>query len=107
MLDRIREARRSDEGFTLIELLIVIIVLGILGAIVLFSLGTFKGDSDTSACKTDVKQVQTAATAYLAKTGNWPASMGVLSPYLQSTTFPAAYGIDLGDATAKTVTGTC
>ena len=59
--------RRSDEGFTLIELLIVIIVLGILVAIVLFGLGTFKSDSQTAACKADVKQLKTAETAYIAK----------------------------------------
>ena len=81
---------KNEEGFTLIELLIVIIVLGILVAIVLFSLGTFKSDSNVAACKADVRQVQTAATAYSAKssTGAWPATMADLAPYLQTTTFP-------------------
>src|SRR5256885_631582 len=64
---RIREARENESGFTLIELLIVIIVLGILAAIVLFALGTFKSDSAAAACKTDGKQVDTAETAYYAK----------------------------------------
>jgi general secretion pathway protein G len=66
MLTRFNKMR-NEEGFTLIELLIVIIVLGILVAIVLFSLGTFKSDSQTAACKADVKQLVTAETAYLAK----------------------------------------
>src|SRR5437588_754997 len=97
---------RRDEGFTLIELLIVIIVLGILVAIVLFSLGTFKSDSNTAACNADVKQVQTAATAYLAKTGNWPGSVAALSSYLQTTTFPASYSIAIGTSTSG-ASGTC
>jgi len=107
MFANIRKARTED-GFTLIELLIVIIVLGILAAIVLFSLGTFKGDSNTAACKADVRQVQTAATAFAAKspTGAWPTSLADLSPYLQSTTFPASYGISVGTA-ATGATGTC
>ena len=63
--NRIAEARRnSDEGFTLIELLIVIIVLGILAGIVVFGVGTFRADAQTSACEADVKTVNVAATAY-------------------------------------------
>lgn len=105
MFQQLRKARQ-DEGFTLIELLIVIIVLGILVAIVLFSLGTFKSDSNQSACKADVKQVQTAATAYLAKTGGWPADVAALSKYLQSTSFPASYAIAVNDSNTG-VTGSC
>ena len=97
-----------DDGFTLIELLIVIIVLGILAAIVLFSLGTFKGDSNTAACKADVRQVQTANLAFEAhsSTGAWPTSLSDLAPYLQSTTFPASYGISVGTE-ATGASGTC
>ena len=105
MFEQMKKAR-EEEGFTLIELLIVIIVLGILVAIVLFSLGTFKSDSNTAACKADVKQVQTAATAYLAKTGNWPTQVSDLSSYLQSTTFPASYSIAVGTSTGG-ATGSC
>ncbi len=36
-IDRLQAARREDRGFTLIELLIVIIILGILAAVVVFS----------------------------------------------------------------------
>ena len=98
--------QRRDGGFTLIELLIVIIVLGILVAIVLFSLGTFKSDSNTSACKADVRQVQTAATAFLAKNDSWPTSLSDLSSYLQTTTFPASYSIAVGTSTSG-ATGSC
>ena len=87
---------RKDEGFTLIELLIVIIVLGILVAIVLFSLGTFKSDSQTSACKADVKQLVTAETAYVAKsTATNPtasAAQLVSSNYLQAAPTQATDG---------------
>ena len=86
MLQKLRP--RKDEGFTLIELLIVIIVLGILVAIVLFSLGTFKSDSQQAACKADIKQLVTAETAYVAKsTATNPtenAAALVTDNYLQS-----------------------
>ena len=71
MFERYRELqeRRTDgespeSGFTLIELLIVIVVLGILAAIVIFSLTGVTGSSQVAACNTDAKSVQTAVQAY-------------------------------------------
>ena len=59
---------RSDEGFTLIELLIVIVILGVLAGIVVFAVGGINDTSKVSACKSDVKTVETAAEAYYAGT---------------------------------------
>jgi prepilin-type N-terminal cleavage/methylation domain-containing protein len=65
-VNRIRKSLKKEEGFTLIELLIVIIILGILVAIVIFGVSTFRRNAAKSACQTDLKQVKTAAAAYLA-----------------------------------------
>ena len=83
MLQRIRGARglsikeMREEGFTLIELLIVIVVLGVLAGIVVFGVSTFKSDSETAACKADVKTVSVAADAFMAKsaTGAYPTNV--------------------------------
>ena len=72
MLHRIRSARQ-DDGFTLIELLIVIVILGILAGIVVFAIGTTRGDATASSCKTDYKSIELGAEAYYTKTGNYPA----------------------------------
>ena len=56
----------SESGFTLIELLIVIVVLGILAAIVIFSLTGVTGQSQAAACNSDAKTVETAVSAYYA-----------------------------------------
>jgi len=71
---------RQEEGFTLIELLIVIIILGVLAAIVVFSVSGVKDRGDLSACKADVNTIQTAAEAfYAAKTPPaYPTSMADL-----------------------------
>lgn len=69
----ISAARKNDEGFTLVELLVVIIVLGILASIVVFGVAQFRTDAQAAACKADMKQVSTAADAYNAKTGAYPA----------------------------------
>ena len=74
MFDRLRtrlDAGRQD-GFTLIELLIVIVILGVLAGIVVFAVGSARGDSVKSSCKADLKSVNTAAEAYKAKKGSYP-----------------------------------
>ena len=65
MLDTSREVR-PDEGFTLIELLIVIVILGVLAGIVVFAVGGINDTSKVSACKADVKTIETASEAYYA-----------------------------------------
>jgi general secretion pathway protein G len=75
MLDRLaqlRDDRKRDEGFTLIELLIVIIILGVLAAIVVFSVQGITDRGNTSACKSNVATINTAVEAYYAKTGQYP-----------------------------------
>ena len=66
LIDRLSAARRNDGGFTLIELLIVIIILGVLAAIVVFSVRGISDKGDTAACETSVSTVDTAFEAYAA-----------------------------------------
>src|SRR5262245_31227138 len=79
MLTRARDARQNEGGFTLIELLIVIVILGVLAGIVVFSVRGIQDRGEASACKSEVATVQTAVEAYYAKTGGYPTSLAVLS----------------------------
>ena len=111
MLQRIREARETEDGFTLIELLIVIVVLGILAGIVVFGVSTFRADSVTAACKATLKTVNVAADAYDAKTGAYPANMDALTTpapgYLKSAP-PASVGtIDFDNLTREVRFANC
>ncbi|MET9533196.1 prepilin-type N-terminal cleavage/methylation domain-containing protein [Streptomyces sp. NPDC006649] len=56
----------AEAGFTLIELLVVIVILGILAAVVVFSVRGINDKGQASACKTDKSTIQTAEEAYLA-----------------------------------------
>ena len=99
-----RKAAQGDSGgFTLIELLIVIVVLGILAAVVVFSLGSVTSKSAVSACQADGATVNTAMAAYTANNGAGTFTQADLlattngGPYLQS--FPnntAHYLFELG-----------
>jgi general secretion pathway protein G len=85
-----KAAQENNGGFTLIELLIVIVVLGILAAVVVFSLGSVTSKSAVSACQADGATVNTAMSAYNANNGSYPTSQAQLTgtanggPYLQS-----------------------
>ena len=78
MLARIRAARENESGFTLIELLIVIVILGVLSGIVVFSVQGVTSRGAAAACQSDVASVQVATEAYYAKIGSYPANTAAL-----------------------------
>lgn len=110
MINRLVEKKRQEEGFTLIELLIVVIILGILAAVVVFGVSTFRKDSATEACKTDVKSVETAAEAYRASKNSYAADTAALKTggYLREEPSDDEYTVtyDVTTATTTTTSGT-
>ncbi|QSR25787.1 pilus assembly protein PilA [Nocardioides aromaticivorans] len=93
-IDRLQVARREDRGFTLIELLIVIIILGVLAAIVVFSVRGITDRGDKAACKANLSTLQTASEAYYAKNNAYAADAAALvsGGFLQSD--PTAASVD-------------
>jgi len=110
------ERESSERGFTLIELLIVIVVLGILAAIVIFSLTGVTGQSNAAACNADGKSIEIAADAYSAFNGSYPTQStdvvgtgtGPTASYLQSwpTLENGAYSFSFGSNTVDLMKGT-
>jgi prepilin-type N-terminal cleavage/methylation domain-containing protein len=106
-----KAAQENNGGFTLIELLIVIVVLGILAAVVVFSLGSVTSQSAVSACQADGATVNTAMSAYNANIGSYPQLQSALTsaatqggPYLQSwpnNTAHYAFGLSGGGSGGK------
>ena len=91
-----RDARRNESGFTLIELLIVIVILGVLAAIVVFSVRGITDTGDKAACEANEKTAVTAIEAFYADSSPrlYPADLAavVTEGFLQSD--PSASTVD-------------
>lgn len=59
--------KMSKNLFSLIELIVVVVVLGVLSAIVIPNISSFKGEAEKTAIISDVKNIQTAADLYSLK----------------------------------------
>ena len=67
-------------GFTLLELLVVVVILGILSAVVIFTLGGVTAQAAVSACKSDARTVEVAVSVYEAQSGGAaPSSLDALT----------------------------
>lgn len=95
-----RKHEGSEAGFTLIELLIVILILGILSAIVVLSIGAFQDTGNKQACSTTAKTLESAAAAYYADNGTWPTIDDLLAPkaYIKSDPRSKWSGLTLDNA---------
>ncbi|MGN6781172.1 MAG: type II secretion system protein [Marmoricola sp.] len=94
-IDRARRVRRSGQaGFTLIELLIVIVILGVLAGIVVFSVSGITDRGTKAACQADVSTVTTAVEAYYAQNGSYPKADGDLEGSFLHGTMPKDVTMD-------------
>lgn len=70
--------KKNDEGFTLVELLIVIVILGILATVVVFSVRGITDQGQENACQTDARTLSVAVEAYFAQVGGTTVSEAAL-----------------------------
>jgi len=64
----------NQKGFTLIELLIVIVILGILSSMAMFSLGSKGEEAKITKAKVDIKTISSAIELYKVENGKYPST---------------------------------
>jgi prepilin-type N-terminal cleavage/methylation domain-containing protein len=123
--NRLAEKRRNgEEGFTLIELLVVIVILGILAAVVVFSVRGITKRGTKSACEATRSAMLTAAEANFAQNGTNPTLAGLetagfisagggtinVNEFIGKSTGTSTWTLTFVPGTSSanaTVTGTC
>jgi general secretion pathway protein G len=99
---------KQDKGFTLVELLIVIVILGILATVTVFAVTGITTRGKDSACKSDLKVIQTAEEAQNANTGAYGTEAQLVAGGLMhavSPNFDVVVGPGVGAAASYTISG--
>ena len=73
-----RNGSERDDGFTLIELLLVVIILGVLSAVVVFSVRGVKDRGGASACESSRATIRISVESYYARHASYPDTLSKL-----------------------------
>jgi general secretion pathway protein G len=91
-IDSQRKQRRSG-GFTLVEIMVVVVIIGILGALVVPKLLGRTGDARVTAAKTDIATMMQALKLYKLDNQRYPSTeQGLQALITKPTAGPAANG---------------
>ncbi len=67
-----RHRTRGQSGFTLVEILVVVLILGILAAMVIVTIGGMSRDASQVAFISDLRTWQDASMLYINQVGKYP-----------------------------------
>lgn len=91
-IDSQRKQRRS-RGFTLVEIMVVVVIIGILGALVVPKLLGRTGESRVTAAKVDIATMMQALKLYKLDNQRYPSTeQGLQALITKPTSGPAANG---------------
>jgi general secretion pathway protein G len=85
--------RRRQGGFTLVEIMVVVVIIGILGALVVPKLLGRTGEARVTAAKTDIAAISQALQLYKLDNQRYPTTeQGLVALVQKPTSGPAANG---------------
>ncbi|WP_426195482.1 type II secretion system major pseudopilin GspG [Massilia sp. DWR3-1-1] len=88
---------RRARGFTLVEIMVVVVIIGILGALVVPKLMGRTGESRVTAAKVDISTLMQALKLYKLDNQRYPTTeQGLVSLVTKPTAGPAANGWKAG-----------
>ncbi len=91
-IDSQRKQRRA-RGFTLVEIMVVVVIIGILGALVVPKLLGRTGESRVTAAKVDIATMMQALKLYKLDNQRYPSTeQGLVALVTKPTSGPAANG---------------
>jgi general secretion pathway protein G len=92
-----RPTRRTARGFTLIEIMVVVVIIGILGALVVPKLLNRTGEARVSAAKVDIATLMGALKLYKLDNQRYPTTEQGLKALIEKpTSGPSANGWKTG-----------
>ncbi|MDG4657462.1 prepilin-type N-terminal cleavage/methylation domain-containing protein [Ectobacillus antri] len=96
----LKKVLKNERGLTLVELLAVIVILGIVAAIAIPSIGSIIQKSKEDAYKADAIQVLNAAKTYVASNGipdGNSITKQLLDPFVSDVDLPDGYTVAVTD----------
>lgn len=73
-MQKMKHFKRGNEGFTLIEIMVVVVILGILGALVVPNVVGRSGQAKVAAAKSDLNSLANALEMYKLDNGQYPST---------------------------------
>ena len=81
-------SKSTQRGFTLIEIMVVVVIIGVLGAIVVPQFMSRPDQAKVTAARTDIQAISTALEMYRLDTFNYPSTQQGLEALTKQPTGP-------------------